>query len=166
MNKRKYKKLNILCIITIIISIILGFFNPYENYMTIIYNFWYPFAMFIYLINVKISKKISGNTVSKGEVSGVKGYVNNYCKLVKSKKTKIFIIGGLCYIKIMFTILQFQLYSSKVPSEISSLQNTFLLNNAFLMLILATLAELVVLITFSIRIWKENGQGDETNLCR
>ena len=44
-NKGRYTKLNVQCIITILISIIIGFLNPYEYNMTIIYNFWYAFSM-------------------------------------------------------------------------------------------------------------------------
>jgi hypothetical protein len=158
-NKRKYTRLNILCIITILISIIIGFFNPYEYYTSIIYNFWYAFPMFIYFILIKIARKISSNTGSNG---GVKNYFNWCCKLFESKKLKIFMIVSLCFLKIICFVMQSTMYSGKVKSEINFLQNTFLLDNAFLMFILATIAEIAVVIVFSIRIWKENGQGDET----
>ncbi|EJO5346372.1 hypothetical protein NRP93_000416 [Clostridium botulinum] len=162
-NKENYKKLNILCIITIIISIIIGFFNPYENYMTIIYNFWYPFTMFIYFINIKISRKFSRSTIFSDRF---KDYDNDHGKSLESKGWKIYMIGSLCFLKIMFTVVQFQLHSSKIKSQIKFLQNTFLLNNASLMFILATVAEIAVVITFGIRIWKEDGQADEIILRR
>lgn len=63
-NKGKHTKLNIQCFITILISIIIGFLNPYEYNMTIIYNFWYAFSMFIYFMLIKIARKILENTGS------------------------------------------------------------------------------------------------------
>lgn len=159
MNK---KKMNTICIVAIIISAIIGFLNPYEHYMTIIYSFWYSAIMFIYFISIKIVRKISKNTLLKGEIQS---YVNGYHKLIESKLPKILVIGGLCFIKIFSFIIQLNMYLSKTNIEINYLENTFLLNNALLMFIVATMAETVVVITFSMRIWKEKGQGDEITIC-
>ncbi|MBW9171235.1 hypothetical protein K2F43_08455 [Clostridium estertheticum] len=158
-NKRRYTKLNIQCIITILISLVIGFLNPYEYYMSTIYNFWYAFSMFIYFILIKIARKFLENT---GSNVGVKNYFNWCIDVFESKKIKIFMIGALCFFKIICFIIQYTMYSGKVKSEINFLQNTFLLNNALLMFILSTIAEIFVVIIFSKRIWKENGQRDET----
>ncbi|MBU3099293.1 MULTISPECIES: hypothetical protein [Clostridium] len=158
-NKGRYTKLNIQCFITILISIIIGFLNPYEYNMTIIYNFWYALPMFIYFILIKIARKIPENTGLNG---GVKNYFNWCINILESKKLKIFMIGALCFLKIICFAIQYTMYSGKVKSEINFLQNTFLLDNALLMFILSTIAEIAVVIVFSKRIWKEIGQGDET----
>lgn len=150
MNKGKYKKINIVCITTLTISIVIGFFNPYEHYITFIYNLSYPFVMFIYFINLKVARNALQGTIFNWNEE----YIKDYCKSLEGKKTKLFMIGSLCFMKIMILIIQFNLYSIKL-----------VLNSEFLMFILATVAEMAVVITFSIRIWKESGQGDETGLC-
>lgn len=138
-DKLKYRKLNITCIITLTISIIIGLFNPYAYYITFIWNFWYPFAMFIYFINLWAVREALKNRILNLE------FTYDYCKRMEGKKIKIFMIGSLCFMKILFAVLQFDLYSVKL-----------VLDNSLIMFMLSTIAEIVVVITFSIRIWKES----------
>lgn len=148
-NRVKYRKLNISCIIALIVSIVMGFFNSYAYYLTFIWNFWYAFVMFIYFINLWALRKASKNKILNLR------FIYDQCKLMEGKKMKIFIIGLLYILKILFGVLQFYLYSIKLVLDIS-----------LIMFILSTIAEIVVIIIFSIRIWRESSQGDEENLCR
>lgn len=163
MLKKRYKKLNMLCIVTIIVSIIIGFFNPYEYYTTFFCNLWYALAMFVYFVNVKVTKKASEkNIIGKG----FNAYAYNQYKLWISKRMKIFMIVMLWVIKIVVAVSMLDTYLSKDNLEMNFFQNAFLLKHALIMFILATAAEIAVVISFSIRIWKENKQEDVTVLCR
>lgn len=142
----KYTKLNKLCIIAIVISIIIGFLNPNERYITFICNFLYPHVMFIYFINVKVARKASKVSLLKGTS---KDYARDYYTRVAGNKLKIFMIVALCFINFISIISKLPLYSIDAP----------------LMFGLSTVAEIAVVIIFSIRIWKEIGRGDEAVLC-
>ncbi|QAA34560.1 hypothetical protein C1I91_24620 [Clostridium manihotivorum] len=163
MNKENFKTLNRLCVISVIISMVIGFFNPYEHYLALAFNLWYPFAMFIYFINVKVARKAAKSSVFRG---GMKTYVNDYNQVMGGKILKIFMVGGLCFLKIMFLVTEFVFYSGQTNMVVNYWDNKFLLDNALLMFILSTIAETVVVVIYCIRIWKERDQGDEATLCR
>lgn len=155
--KEKYKKLNRICILTLVISMIIVFFNPYEHYATLMCNLWYPFAMFIYFLILKIAREFSESSILKDQF---RIYASDQSKFFEGKGVKIYIIGVLCFIKIITSIVQFVFYLTETKWKLNFWQNKFLLDNAFLMFILATLAELAVVVVFSVRIWKENRQAD------
>ncbi|GKX67540.1 hypothetical protein [Inconstantimicrobium mannanitabidum] len=156
-NKQKYKKLNRICVLTLMISMIIGFFNPYEHYLTLICNLWYPLGMFIYFLNLKIARELSESSILKDQF---RIFAGDQSKSFEGKGVKIFMIGVLCFIKIITSIVQFVFYSTETKWKLNFWQNKFLLDNAFFMFILATLAELAVVVIFGARIWKEKRQAD------
>lgn len=152
------KKLNTLCAISLIISIIIGLINPYEQYISFIINFWYIFSMFIYFINVKV-------TISASKINGlnkaVDNYIYDYSNVIEGKGIKIFMVAALCLLKIFFLVVEIWLYSRKTIFGIKLLESAILIDNALLILVFATIAETIVVLSFSIRIWNEKREGVE-----
>lgn len=161
-NREKYKKINRLCFIGIVISLLVGYINPYEHYISFFVNLWYPLALFIYLINIKAATKAAESKIFKNELNALG---QNHLKTFYSKKIKIFMIAMLCFLKIVWAIVEYIFYIDKTDLSINLFKNDFLMKNAFWMFILATISEIVVLIIYSIRIWKENKEEEVTVIC-
>lgn len=148
------KKINTLCAISLIISIIIGFINPYEQYISFVVNFWYIFSMFIYFINVKLTRRAS-------KINGLNKAVDDYSNIIEGKGIKIFMVAALCLLKMFFLGIEIWLYSKKTTFGIKLFESATFIDNALLMLVLATIAEIIVVLTFSIRIWNEKREGVE-----
>ena len=141
-GKGKYKNLNIACIIAMLISLIVGFIYPDERFLTFIFNLWYLLVIFIYFVILISAKKVINNSFLK---VGENSYLRDYYKRISGNRRKIFNIASLFIINILITVSKLLLFPISSP----------------IMFGLSILAEIAVVITFSIRIWKENGQGDD-----